>query len=458
MNLVNLAEEAGLRPKRVASTQGGEYHSSCPACAGNDRFIIQPNKQMSKCMGYYFCRKCGINGDSIQFCLDFLGYESFREAAEHAGAVLSDMPERNTIPKYQLQTSSVVAPAAQWSKRAKDLVVEAHENLLCKHDVLDYLQKRGFSLDAVKLYQLGWLADDKNELGTLWGLSEKESIWISSGLVIPSKEFSGTIVRIKVRRLNWHPEDQLPKYVAISGSMTGLAIMGNKKGRAMIVVESELDAYAIHYVAGDLVTIVAVGGCIKNPDPVTDALAKRHGRLLICHDNDDAGRIMLAKWQQLYPHARPYPTPYGKDIGEACAQGFNVRDFILSALPDDCLKQSSQCNNRIIEKESLLNTVETIETSETKSVQTVTATTAKEAFDNPAIEDGYSKQPATNKPVDWKESDHLDLLWVGKYNQRLPRPVNIQSEEDIEAIKSTLQNQYNKLPTRKNGIGEALLG
>ena len=354
MNLINLTEEAGLKPKRVASTQGGEYHSSCPSCGGNDRFIIQPNKQMSKCIGYYFCRKCDIQGDTIQFCRDFLGYENFRDAVEHTGATISGPERINAIPKLKLlkQTNPIVPPPAAWSDQAKKLVAEAHENLLCKLDSLEYLQKRGLPLEAVKAYQLGLLATDKYESGALWELPEKEAIWIPAGLVIPFTEHSRVIVRLKIRCF----KDTLPKYVAISGSMNGFTIIGNKKGYAMIIVESELDAYAIGYVAGDFLTIVATGGSSKNPDPVTDALAKKHANLLICHDNDDAGRIMLTKWQQLYPHARPDATPYGKDIGEALQQGLGLREWLIDALPDtiqSSLLRPTPCWNK--EDQEIIN-------------------------------------------------------------------------------------------------------
>ena len=40
MQLLDLVQADGLAPKKVASTNGGEYHSPCPGCGGKDRFII----------------------------------------------------------------------------------------------------------------------------------------------------------------------------------------------------------------------------------------------------------------------------------------------------------------------------------------------------------------------------------------------------------------------------------
>ena len=74
---------------------------------------------------------------------------------------------------------------------------------------------------------------------------------------------------------------------------------------------------------------VAVGGSTKNPDNITDFLAKQKDiTLLICPDNDEGGAKLLEKWQKLYSHARPYPVPVGKDIGEAITQGFDIRTWL----------------------------------------------------------------------------------------------------------------------------------
>lgn len=71
MTILDMAMQRGIRPKWVAGTAGGEYHSECPECGGMDRFYIQPHKQMKNCKGYFCCRKCGTSGDAIQFARKF---------------------------------------------------------------------------------------------------------------------------------------------------------------------------------------------------------------------------------------------------------------------------------------------------------------------------------------------------------------------------------------------------
>ncbi len=337
MTILDLAQKTGIYPKWVAGTSGGVYHSPCPICGGKDRFYIQPYKQMSKCMGSYRCRQCGIYGDSIQFARQFLNL-SYQEAAKEVNATI---PEQSLPSLHKAYPQAIILkkPSDLWITKASEFIEHAHKKLLCKTDSLKYLETRGLPLQAVQRYKIGW--SDKNEFFSRndWGLDKQIStggkqrlLWIPKGLVIPTFQSNCEIIRLKVRRADYKQDDQLPKYVAISGSMNGLNIIGSSKNKVMVVVESELDAYAIDYAAHDLVIAVAVGSNIKNPDNVTDQLARNSEHLLICYDNDEAGKKMLIKWQKLYRHAKACPTPIAKDIGEAIQNGLTVKEWILEKI------------------------------------------------------------------------------------------------------------------------------
>lgn len=338
MTILELAQQTGLNPKWVAGTSGGVYHSPCPICGGTDRFYIQPYRQMSKCFGSYCCRQCGIYGDSIQFARQFLNL-SFQEAAKEVNAIINEQSLLPLHKKFSHQRTTVLKkPSALWITKASEHVEQSHKNLLSKTDVLQYLSSRGLPLEAVQWYKIGW--SDKNTFYSRsdWGLDDQFSsdgkprlLWIPKGLVIPTAQSNGEILRLKIRRADYKQDDELPKYVAISGSMNGLSVIGSTKNKIMVVIESELDAYAIDYVAHDFTVIVAVGSNIKNPDNIADKLAQNAKQLLICHDNDEAGKKMLIKWKKLYPHAQAYPTPIGKDIGEAIENGLSIREWLLKA-------------------------------------------------------------------------------------------------------------------------------
>lgn len=335
MNLIDLAQQLGLSPQKVASTCGGEYHSACPKCGGTDRFVLHPNKQMKNCMGCYFCRQCKVNGDAIQFCIDFLGY-TFSKAAEYIGANI--IPKSNPVMNKPI-VDIILPPSEQWMKTAATFIQWAHDNIMNQPTVLKYLERRGIPMEAVKRFKLGWCPTNLFRSRIVWGLQEETDsngkikiIWLPKGIVIPTIEPSGKIIRIKIRRADWNKKDSLPKYAAVTGNMKGLNQIGSKKNSVMIVVESELDACSVIHAIGDLAFAVAVGGNTKKADPSTDHHAKIKQHLLICHDNDDPGKIMFTQWKNSYPNAIPCPTPIGKDIGEAIANGLDIRSWIEKEL------------------------------------------------------------------------------------------------------------------------------
>lgn len=352
MSLIDVAQEIGLDFKKVSGTDGGEYHGPCPACGGIDRFIMHPNKKKNKCDGAYWCRQCGIHGDSIQFCREFHGM-SFEDSAKHVNANI----EKNATvfrPKKEVlfMPIELINPSDKWSLRADLFVLVAQQEIHKNPEAKSWLNQRGISEEAVNKYRLGWNPEETFQDRDDWGLEYEETedgkfrqVWISEGLVVPIIDRnSGKVIRIKIRRARWVDGDVWPKYVAVSGSMNGLSIIGDTNKDIMVVVESELDALAIDHAVGDKVFVVGIGSNIKNPDYVTDFLAKQKPILLICYDNDEAGTKMLAKWKKLYLHAFGYPTPIGKDIGEAIERGLDIRNWILEGADKVIIKTREKFN------------------------------------------------------------------------------------------------------------------
>ena len=342
--LLDLAKEAGLDPKKVASTGGGEYHCSCPNCGGKDRFFLQPSYKTNNCIGRYACRQCDIKGDTIQFCREILGL-GWEEAVEKSRASVTHKQKIFHFEKPE--SRKIKPPPVIWKEKAGAFVEWASREIEKRPDILYWLDQRGISREAVKEYQIGYTWNPNSKHGEFkrtfaeFGLQEElrqdgrpKEIWIPKGVVIPTIEPSGAVVRLKIRRDDWMLDDKISKYVVVSGSMQGMNLIGDRSSRVMIVVESELDAYSIHNVAKDFVLAVAVGSNNKNPDNFTNYLAKTKRFLLICHDNDEPGVSMLKKWKGLYPHAKAYPVSVGKDIGEAVSKGVDLREWLLSGLPD----------------------------------------------------------------------------------------------------------------------------
>lgn len=67
--------------KKTSARDGGEYHSSCLKCGGEDRFMFWP------AAGNFYCRQCEWAGDSITILREIDGL-SFRDAAVLVGKEL----------------------------------------------------------------------------------------------------------------------------------------------------------------------------------------------------------------------------------------------------------------------------------------------------------------------------------------------------------------------------------
>lgn len=343
MNLLELAREMGLDPKKVSSTKGGEYKSSCPLCGGKDRFRLQPNKSGKRCVGNYACRVCEISGDTISFCIDVMKLP-FDEAFRRVGVEPSFSDRCFFSPKKSsyLSVISPEPPSKIWEEKALLFAEATHKRIWKQSEVLESLNRRGIPEEVVAKYKLGWNPTDLQGNREEWGLETEfkedgslRKLWLPKGLVIPWVDRDGSVRRLKIRRADWNEENKLPKYVKVSGSMKGVSIIGRSKDKeVMIFVESELDAFAIDFACGDFAFAVAVGTNNPSIDNVTDHLAQKRAFILVSHDRDDPGLVMLNKLKERYSQAKAYPVPFGKDIGETVQQGLNIRDWVLEGLPE----------------------------------------------------------------------------------------------------------------------------
>lgn len=328
--LLDVVMHYGLSPEWEASTAGGEYSSPCPVCGGRDRFRMQPNKQHKKCLGSYFCRQCGINGDTIKFCMDFLK-DTYPQACQRLGISLDNVASvHSLIPQLKyvsiFQPTELIYPSQAWQDNALTFIDWAHNNLLNTHEICDLLAKRGIDLQSIKRYRFGYCPETLFRKKELWGMEDDgKLLWIPAGIVIPT--FDESILRIKIRRTEYKPADILPKYVALSGGANGMSFIGDQLKRRGIVVESELDAFMIHAHLGNEVFVIGTGSCTRNPDILVHEIVSLCRNIFIAYDNDEGGQKMWNKWKSIYKHAYPAPVSLGKDIGEAVELGMDIKDW-----------------------------------------------------------------------------------------------------------------------------------
>ena len=110
-----------------------------------------------------------------------------------------------------------------------------------------------------------------------------------------------------------------------AGSPPGLA--------AYFVTEAELDAILIHFVTGGVIGALAVRTNLGKPDSQAHELLRQSVKICVALDYDEAGASGVPWWEKIYPQAVRWPTPEGKDPGDAFSLGVDIREWAASALP-----------------------------------------------------------------------------------------------------------------------------
>jgi DNA primase len=318
MEILELAKQDQLNPKRVSSTNGGEYHSPCPSCGGEDRFIIWDVENR------YYCRRCEKSGDTIQYLREFHGL-SFKDACIKA----------NIVPKFSLQARAKKPPEfkpkkdntpnSKWQLKGAELINSCHTDLLNTPNAISLLQKRGITIDSIKKYQLGWNSESK---WPDWNIDDSgKKIWIPKGIVIPSF-IDGKPVKIKIRRSDWHAYDKFPKYVEIRGSIPGPVAYGNINDSPILILESELDAILVQQEARNQCICIALGGSSKKPNEYIHSLLIKCPLILFSLDFDDAGITAFKWWKNRYKNLFLWVTPFEKSLGDAYLKGLDIKSWI----------------------------------------------------------------------------------------------------------------------------------
>ena len=341
MNIIDLVNQDCSTVRKVSSSHGGEFSSSCPLCGGRDRFRIWP---ADKNGGGFWCRRCNEHGDLITYLMRIKGMK-YREACRTAQVEPKNYKLLNWEPANVRSMSRRVEAGVRqditktaWSKYAGIMVAWAANILSGSPDVLRWLQEERFLReDTIKKHRLGWIPRDLFRNRATWGLPAEQNqkggpkrLWIPKGLVIPSFNPDGQVCKIKIRRPD--PSAQ-PRYYLLPGSeVEPMELEGGSGG--VVVVESELDAILINECAGDLLGCVALGSASIRPGESLSAKIKKSKRVLVALDSDDGGGKNVPWWLSNFPNARRWPPVGGKDPGDMVKQGVSIRDWITIGMED----------------------------------------------------------------------------------------------------------------------------
>lgn len=329
--IVELLQQDGLNPKRKGPN---EFASPCPACGGNDRFIIKTDT------GRYWCRQCEIKGDAIEYLMRFRGM-SFRQAAEFVGKDIRPLPgKRNhcTVPMATPEPSRVTftPPPEHWAANVEELIMKTSKALLNDQFIIDWLlRKRGITRQTAERFRLGWLYRNIYPSRAAWGLPEEltdcgkpKKLLLPAGLLIPGPN------RLRIRRSE---PGEYGKYYVLPGSGNAPMIINGDLGvdvAAAIVVESELDAILLCQELKAHLLIVATGSTSNGPSEELVADLRKRPFVLVALDSDEAGgKAAWKKWMNVLQNAirAPVPASWGKDPTEAFKSGHDLNQWLSAA-------------------------------------------------------------------------------------------------------------------------------
>ena len=259
-------------------------------------------------------------------------------------------------------TRLLVEDIEKWRGKAAALVEYCNAALLNDESQMEYLARRGINEAAVRKYKLGWLEGEKDKPCIIrprpvWGLARdykqdgtvKHALWIPRGIVIPAFNEAGDVVRLRIRRTKGDREQSLPnlKYYVVPGSdmrPMWLPVIGKSpiNFNMAMVVEAELDAIAVHSVAGEFIGVLGAmtAACANLPSDIFEDL-KKQDRLLIATDVGDAskaGDTAWERWHHTFGKAVRYGADGGKDPGEMAENGKDILEWVLNAYPSEAYK------------------------------------------------------------------------------------------------------------------------
>jgi hypothetical protein len=369
MNLLDLvSNHTNLRKS------GSRYVGPCPKCGGSsttDRFSVNTAK------GFFHCFSCGFNGDAIKWLREIEGascpdaHERLGLTCENTGcpawekcrlgnggnksnrkASPSVQPVQPPAPPEpeQYHPASANTPQQQWAQQAAPLIEKAHHTLLQNQDQLNYLHQRGIPSAAIEWGKLGYLPENRYPKRETWGLptelkenGKPKKMFIPSGILIPFFD-ADTPHRIRIRREN--PRQQDSRYYWVQGSGDDVPVIGPAKARAVVVIESDLDAFMVRWQCRDLdIAVIPLGTCSAKPKQTAMRTLQNAQVILLAHDfeprvnprtgqHENPGGQGAKWWLNTFPGAKRWPVPAGKDAGDYYKDhNGDIRAWILAGLP-----------------------------------------------------------------------------------------------------------------------------
>lgn len=253
----------------------------------------------------FYCFGCGASGDVISFVMrmDNLDYvEAVKACAEKAGMNMPEDDQDDSLSKMRVRILSANREAARFFHSR--LTDSANKN------ALNYFLSRNLSPETIAHFGLGYAPDSWTELTDYLrsrGFSDQELLLANlsrqsskndrlydnfrNRVMFPIIDVRGNVIAFGGRVM----DDSKPKYVNTSDTpvykkskgVFALNFAKNSDSKQLILVEGYMDVIALHQ-AGITNAIACLGTAFT--EEMANLLARYADEILICYDNDEAGR------------------------------------------------------------------------------------------------------------------------------------------------------------------------
>lgn len=292
-------------------------------------FYVYPETQS------YYCFGCGSGGDAITFIknIENLDYvEAVRLLCEKNGISMPEDNFDNGLSKKRMRMLEANREAARfyYSELFKP------EGQIAR----DYCKQRQLTKDTVTLFGIGYAPDGWTKLkehlnskgftdtelleADLIKKSQRGSCFdtFRNRLVFPIVDIRGNVLGFSGRRLN---EEDRAKYVNSSDTLVykkgneifGLNLAKKSKADKLILCEGNIDVVMLHQAGFDN-AVAALGTALTEQQ--AQVLSRYTGEVLLCYDNDEAGRKAVEKALAIFSrtsiHTKVITMTGGKDPDE----------------------------------------------------------------------------------------------------------------------------------------------
>ncbi len=342
-----------LEPHLDLKRSGASYKACCPFHEEKSpSFIVKRGD------AHYHCFGCGAHGDAIAFLMNHVKM-SFAESIEHLAERFQIVLEREEASSGDGQVNKKVL------KEAMEKAAHFYHACLLHtkegHLALNYLYKRGITLDFIRAFRIGfapnapdlllrYLRREKvsDEISEMVGLirvtqSGMKRDFFSDRITFPVLDKMGSVIGFSARKVREEtfggkyintPETPLFKksYILFGFSYSRRRIA---KERRVIVVEGQIDALRLIHEGIDFV--VAGQGTAFGEGHVAELLSLGVNHVYLALDGDPAGQAAAVKIGDLFQkkgvEVSIVPIPLGLDP-----------DVLMQEVgPDEFLKLLDQC-------------------------------------------------------------------------------------------------------------------